>query len=321
MWFDLPLDGLITRPRGDLKLSPYLRRFKVPTVAIGVHEKKFGDVRVTDDEEAVGPAAVEHFIGRGLEHIGFVEYWGTGIEYRRRLILQEAVARSRCAFHLLDGNKLPAQLRHIPKPVGLTGAGDEAMMNVMQVCLKEGYRIPNEIALLGVDDIEFVCETAPVSLSSINLDFERMGYEAAAQLDRLMRGESPPKHPVVVPIRGLTVRKSTNLLAFSNQRLAKAARYIQEHFHEPITVADVVRLSGISRPVLQRLFRYDIGRSILDVIRQSRVEKAKQMLLNTDCKVDVVAEQCGFTNRLHFHRTFSRSVGAPPARWRQERRV
>jgi LacI family transcriptional regulator len=321
LWFDFPLDGLITRPGGSLRRMPNHRSFKVPTVALGVHAEEFGDARVTDDEEAIGPVAVEHFVNCGLEHIGFVQYWGTGIEYRRRLVLQDAVARSPCTFHLLDGNKLATQLRNLPKPVGLTAAGDEAMVNAMRVCLKEGYRIPEEIALLGVDDIEFVCETAPVPLSSINLNFERMGYEAAAQLDRLMRGEPPPRRPVIVPIRGLTVRKSTDVLAFRNERLVKAMRYIQEHFREPISVADVVRSSGVSRPVLQRLFRRDIGRSILGVIMRTRVEEARRMLLKTSGKLDVVAERCGFGNRLHFHRTFCRLAGRPPARWRQEHRT
>jgi LacI family transcriptional regulator len=293
----------------------------VPTVALGVHEEKFGDARVTSDDEAIGLTAVEHFTGCGLQHIGFVQFWGSGIEYRRRLAVQEAVARSGCTFHLLDGNSLEKQLRNLPKPIGLVAAGDEVMMKVMQVCLKEGYRIPDEIALLGVDDIEFICETAPVPLSSINLNFERMGYEAAARLDRLMRGEPPPNRPVVVPIHGLTVRKSTDVLAFHNERLVKAMRYIREHFQEPITVVDVVRASGVSRQVLQKLFRQDIRQSILSVIVRSRIQEARRLLLKTDCKLDIVAERCGFGNRLNFHRAFSRLAGRSPARWRQEHRA
>jgi len=321
LWLDLPVDGLITRPNGDLKRVPYPRSSKVPTVALGVHEQKFGDARVTSDDEALGLMAVEHFTGCGLEHIGFVQYWGSGIEYRRRLILQEAVVGSGATFHLLQGKTLEKQLRRVPKPIGLVAAGDEVMIKVMQVCLKEGYRIPEEIALLGVDDIEFVCETAPVPLSSINLNFERMGYEAAARLDRLMSGEAPPKHSVVVPLHGLTARKSTDVLAFRNDRLVKATHYIREHFQEPITAADVVRFSGVSRKVLQKLFRRDIGHSILNVIMRSRVDEAKRMLLKTDCKLDLVAERCGFGDRLHFHRTFSRLAGRPPGRWRREHRA
>jgi LacI family transcriptional regulator len=319
--FGLTPHGLITLASIDRKRVSYVRSFKVPTVAFGVHGEKFGTMRVMGDEEAIGPTAVEHFINCSLEHIGFVEYWGTGLEYRRRLILQEAVTRSGLTFHLLDGNSLEKHLRNLPKPVGLMASNDEVMMKVMEVCLKEGYRIPEEIALLGVDDIEFICETAPVPLSSINLNFERMGYEAAAWLDRLMSGEAPPRHPVVVPLHGLTARKSTDLLAFRNERLVKATRYIREHFQEPITAADVVRFSGVSRQVLQKLFRRDIGRSILNVIMRSRVDEAKRMLLKTDCKLDIVSERCGFGNRLHFHRTFSRLAGRPPARWRREHRA
>jgi LacI family transcriptional regulator len=314
----LTVHALITLSSGDLKRVSYIRSFKVPTVVLGVHGEKFGTLRVTGDEEAIGSMAMEHFVNWGLEHIGFVEYWGTGIEYRRRLILQEAVARSGCTFHLLRGKALEKQLRKLPKPVGLMASNDEVMIKVMQVCLKEGYRIPDQIALLGVDDIEFICEAAPVPLSSINLNFERMGYEAAAWLDRLMDGEPPPNRPVVVPLHGLTVRKSTELLAFSNERLVKAMRYIREHFRESITAADVVQHSGVSRQALQRLFRQDIGHSILSVIMQSRVEEAKRMLLKTDCKLDLVAERCGFSNRLHFHRAFSRLAGWSPGCWRRE---
>ncbi len=313
--------GLITLSSGDLKRVSYIRSFKVPTVVLGVHGEKFGTLRVTGDSEATGPMAVEHFMNGGLKHIGFVQYWGTGIEYRRRMILQEAVARSGCTFHLLDGNTLEKQLRNLPKPIGLMASNDEVMIKVMQVCLKEGYRVPDEIALLGVDDIEFICETAPVPLSSINMNFERMGYEAAASLDRLMRGKPVPNRPIVVPIHGLTVRKSTDVLAFHNERLVKAMRYIREHFREPITVVDVVRASGVSRQVLQKLFRQDLGQSILSVIVRSRVQEARRLLLKTDCKLDIVAERCGFGNRLNFHRAFSRLAGGSPARWRQQHRA
>ena len=315
------MDGLITLASCDQTRARYVRSLKVPTVALGVHGEKFGDVRVTGDEEAIGPIAVKHFIDCGLQHIGFVEFGEAGIEHRRHLILQEAVARSGNPFHLLDGKTLEQQLRTLPKPVGLMASNDEMMIKVMQVCLKEGYRIPDEIALLGVDDIEFICETAPVPLSSINLNFERMGYEAARWLDRLMNGEPPPHRPVVLPIHGLTTRKSTNVLAFHNDRLAKAMRYIQEHFQEPITAADVVKFSGVSRQVLQRLFRQDIGHPILDVIMRSRIEEAKRMLRNTSCKLEIVAERCGFRSRLNFHRTFFRLAGSPPARWRHEHRA
>ena len=309
------------RIHGVITLSNFDPKRKVPTVALGLLGEKYADLRVTGDEEAIGPVAVEHFTDCGLEHIGFVRYWGGGVEDQRLLILQDAVARTRLTFHLLDGNSLAKQLRKLPKPVGLMASNDEVMIKVMQVCLRESYHIPDEIALLGVDDIEFICETAPVPLSSINLNFERMGYEAAARLDRLMKGEAPPKHPVVVPLRGLTVRKSTDLLAFRNDRLTKATRYIRDHFQEPITAADVVRYSGVSRQALQKLYRREIGHSILNVIMRLRVDEAKRMLLKTDCKLDIVAERCGFGSRLHFHRTFSRLAGRPPARWRQEHRA
>lgn len=319
--FGLAADGLITLASIDRKRAAYVRSFRVPTVAFGVHGEKFGSMRVMGDEEGVGPMAVEHFINCSLEHIGFVEYWGTGLESRRRLILQEAVARAGRTFHLVDGLTLEKRLRKLPKPVGLMASNDEVMMKVMEVCLKEGYRIPEDIALLGVDDIEFICETAPVPLSSINMNFERMGYEAAARLDRLMKGEAPPKRPVVVPLHGLTVRKSTDMLAFRSERLTKAMRYIREHFREPITATDVVKVSGVSRQVLQTLFRRDVGHSILNVIMRSRVDEAKRMLLKTDSKLEVVAERCGFGSRLQFHRTFLRLAGRPPACWRREHRA
>src|SRR5579862_7232003 len=154
----LTVDGLIAVPSGDLKRAPYIRSFRVPTVALGLHAEKFGAVKVVGDDEAIGPMAVEHFAQCGLKHIGFVEFWGQGTEHMRRLILQEAVARSGLTFHLLNGHSLEKQLRKLPKPVGLMASNDEVMMKVMHTCLKKGYRIPEEIALLGVDDIEFVCE-------------------------------------------------------------------------------------------------------------------------------------------------------------------
>src|SRR5437867_509796 len=172
-------------------------------------------------------AAAEHFVSRGIEDIGFVEFRAgtSATENDRRESLQIAVRKLGRRFHRLRRKSLHAQLRRLPKPIGLMAVNDDTMMDMMEYCLERGYQIPEQVALLGVDDVESVCQLAPVPLSSVNLDFERRGYEAARLLDRLMDGKPPPKKPVVVPIRGVTVRESTDLFAVKNPHVATALRY------------------------------------------------------------------------------------------------
>jgi len=297
--------------------------FKVPVVDLSNVHDEAEFPKVIADDPALGMAAAEHFISRGIEDIGFVDCsdGGNATENDRRRSLQQAVEKMGRRFHRLQRRGLSARLRRLPKPVGLMAVNDETMVELMESCLERGFKIPEEVALLGVDDVESVCELAPVPLSSVNLDFERRGYVAASLLDRLMDGHAPPKRPVVVPIRGVTARQSTDLLAIKQPQVAAALRYICDHFREPLRVSDVMRHIHLSRQAMQRHFRRHVGHSMHEEISRRRIEEAKGLLRKTNIKIDVVALSSGFSDRLQFHRTFVRIVGVPPARWRQEQRV
>ena len=310
------------RPDGVITLASTskerIRAFGVPVVAIGSDEADCP--RVTAPVASIGTAAAEHFISRGIEHIGFVRYAGrkNGIENRRCEALRQAVLKMGRQFHPLVRRGLQDQLRRVPKPIGLMSQNDDRMIELMEFCLEQGYQIPEQVALLGIDDVESICELALVPLSSINMNFELRGYEAARLLDRLMDGKPPPKKPVFVPIRGVTVRRSTDILAIGNPHVVAAVKFIREHFCEPVKVRDLTKQSHVSRQTLQKLFRRHVGCSMRDMIVRLRVEEAKNLLRKTGLKIDDVAERCGFTDRLHFHRAFHRIVGTPPATWRQQ---
>ena len=309
------VDGLITLATN----RRLIQSFKAPAVDLSNVHEDFVCPKVIADDAAIGMAAAEHFIRRGIEDIGFVEFRGgtSPTENDRRDSLQIAVRKLGRRFHLLRRKSLHAQLRRLPKPTGLMAVNDDTMMDVMEYCLERGYQIPEQVALLGVDDVESVCQLAPVPLSSVNMDFERRGYQAARLLDRLMDRKSPPKKPVVVPIRGVTARRSTEVLAVSNPHVMAALRFIHEHYREPLKVRDVMKQIHISRQALQNHFRRHVGHSLLQEIMRLRMEEAKQLLRKTNLKIDVVAERSGFTDRLHFHRAFTKLTGLPPAAWRQ----
>ncbi len=313
------IDGLITLATN----RPFIRSFKAPAVDLSNYRDDFGCPKVIADDAAIGAAAAEHFVRRGIQDIGFVELMNgtSATENDRRESLQRAVHAMGRRFHRLRWKNLHAQLRRLPQPVGLMAVNDDTMIDVMEDCLKRGYEIPDQVALLGVDDVESVCLQAPVPLSSVNLDFERRGYEAARLLDRLMDGKPSPKKPLVVPIRGVTARRSTEVLAVSNPHVVAALRFIREHFHEPLKVRDVMKQLHVSRQAMQNYFQQHVGHSMLDEITRLRVEEAKQLLRKTNLKIEVVAERSGFTDRLHFHRAFTKLTGTPPARWRQEQRI
>lgn len=313
------LDGLITLATN----RPFIESFNVPAVDLSNYHEDFGCPKVIADDAAIGAAAAQHFASRGIEDIGFVEFHaGKSFTENDRLeSLERAVLKLGRRFHRLRWKGLDARLRRLPQPVGLVAVNDDTMLDVMEHLLEKGYQIPAEVALLGIDDIEPVCLQAPVPLSSVNVDFERRGYEAARLLDRLMDGKPPPKRPVVVPIRGVTVRESTDLLAVKNSHVAAALRRIREHFREPIKVGDLMRHVPVSRQALQGHFRRHVGHSMLQEITRLRIEEAKHLLRKTNLKIDVVAERSGFNDRLHFHRAFTKQAGMPPARWRQEQRI
>jgi LacI family transcriptional regulator len=210
-------------------------------------------------------------------------------------------------------------LQSLPKPVGLMAANDDRARQVVEACKIAGISVPFDIGIVGVDNDEVVCGLSDPPLSSVAVNFARAGYEAASALDCLMNGGGNVPARIVVHPTHVVVRRSTDVVAVEDKSVAKALRYIRDALRlEELTVAIVARNAGISRRLLEKRFRRELGHSILDGIRRMRTDKIAQLLVETQLPVCEIAETLGFGDVQHFARYFRAVKKMSPLAYRKK---
>jgi LacI family transcriptional regulator len=188
--------------------------------------------------------------------------------------------------------------------------------HVLDSCQRAGVAVPEEVAVVGVDDDDLLCDLCSPPLSSVAPNPELIGYEAAALLEALMAGHPADPLERTVPPVGVTARQSTDVLAIGDPSVAVAVRLIRERACHGLTVADVLREVPVSRSVLERLFRRHLGRSPQAEIRAVRLKRVKQLLVETSLPLDQVAELSGFAHPEYLSVAFRRATGQTPGRYR-----
>lgn len=308
-----------------------LRELDVPVVSTSLDHQNLPTVGTP--EALVVDLALEHFASRGLRHVGYAGYgWHNRISPPMAAAAQAAVM----SFHLYDFVRYrrgleefdrPADalalwrwLSDCPKPIGVLAAHDHRAWEVAEVCRSHGIRVPEDVALIGVENDEPLCASAYPPLSSVALAADRIGYEAAGLLDRLMQGATPPRRPIMVPPTGVIARQSTDVLAVDEPAVADAVRFVRNHAGKGLGVGDVLRAVPVSRRWLERRFRTLLGRSILQEIHSARAEHAKRLLATTDLPMPDVAERSGYANPKLFSATFRKQVGTTPTAYRRQTR-
>ena len=186
--------------------------------------------------------------------------------------------------------------------------------------MRNGLRIPEDVAIIGAHNEPAICLHPSPSLSSIDFGFDRIGHSAAKLLDKLMRGAKPPRDPIVCPPAELVLRESSDIYAVDDPVLAEAMRFIAEHVHEPIQVRDVVESVPASRRSLERRFRSHLDRSVADEITRLRLERAKRLLVETYEPLKSLARSCGFTGPKQMWKVFRRVEGVSPGQYRSRYR-
>jgi LacI family transcriptional regulator len=208
-------------------------------------------------------------------------------------------------------------LRSLPKPIGLMACNDDRAQQVLEANKAAGARVPEEIAILGVDDDEMICELTHPPMSSIVLNVEEAGYEAAAQLDRQMKGKKPSINEIYLRPTHVHTRQSTDVLAVEDPVVAEALRFIRTHAGDVLSVRDVVEAASTSRRLLERHFRQAVGLSIYHEIQRAHIERACRMLAETNWSLADVATRCGFANAVHFSVAFKRQMKLTPEQHRR----
>ncbi|RMH00903.1 MAG: helix-turn-helix domain-containing protein [Planctomycetota bacterium] len=322
-------DGIIARiPTREI--GERIKRAGLPTVDVLGMVPELGLPIVHVDDEAVAGLAAEHLLSRGFRSFGFVGYGGVNWSRNRREAFSTIVRRSGARCEVLEDmsrhpavnweeqlDRLVQFVAGLPKPAGIMLASDQLGPAVLEACRRVPVKVPDEVAVIGVDDDDPLCAVSDPPLSSVRPDHFRVGYQAASLLDRMLNGEAPPAEPILVPPIGVTTRLSTEVLALEDRVVAEALRFIRENSCNGIKVDDVVAETGVSRSVLQRRFRDQLGRTIHDEILRIRIDAAKSMLADTDLPIAEIAERCGFRHQEYLGAVFRRKLRTTPARFRR----
>jgi len=327
-------DGLIARiETPQIARAVMRKRLPVVDVSAGRHVRSVPWVET--DDEAIARAAAEHLLDRGFRRLAFCGdarfNWS---KHRRRHF--EAVAREKGvpvqAFEspLRDGRPIPlsrehdrlvAWVRRLEKPVGVMAAYDIKAQQLLDACRDAGVAVPEEVAVVGVDNDELLCRLATPPLSSVTPNARRTGYEAAGLLDRLMRGERVPPEAHLIPPMGIQTRQSTDILAVEDREVAAAMRFIREHACDGIRVEEVLKAVPLSRRILERRFRKVTGRTPHEEILRLRLDRVKQLLGETDLSLERIAHLAGFAHPEYMNVAFKREVGRTPGDYRRRVRT
>jgi LacI family transcriptional regulator len=318
------------------ELAGALKRLRVPVVNVCGVLPKSSFPRIGVDDHRCGVLAAEHLLERGFRHFGFVGHRDHAYSLRREAGFRERIASSEASVtsYYEPGRRpfdpmgrLWAQdraverwVRALPRPVCIFAPNDIWGVQLTEVCLRADLRVPEDVAILGVDDDDLLCEFARPSLSSIALPTRRIGYEAAHEVDRLLRGAQADARTLLFPPLGVITRRSTDILAIEEADVVAALRFIRQQAHQPIRVTDLLREVPTSRRSLERRFRKVLGRSILDEIRRVHAERARQLLAQSDLPLHSIAERSGFTDAKRFSAVFRQMMGLTPSAYRQRLR-
>jgi LacI family transcriptional regulator len=286
------------------------------------------------DNCQVAQLAFAHLRERGLNHFAYCglspgQHWHQGQrgEAFRRLV-EEAGFSCSCYYFQKkhpeweqEQEQLGAWLRSQPKPLGVLACFDERGYQVLDACRRAGLAVPEEVAVLSVDDDPLLCNLALPPMSSIAFNNEQAGYLAASWLDRLMKGQPPPTEPILFQPCGVSSRRSTDLYVFDDPIVNRVLRFIRDHACEGIRVRDLLAVAHLSLSELERRFHHYLGRTPKAELQRVQMEQAKRLLRDTTLSLKVIARRTGFASEQYFGDAFRRACGFRPGAYRRLHRA
>jgi LacI family transcriptional regulator len=287
---------------------------------------------VETDDRAIARMAADHLAERGLRHFGYVGDERFNWSRWRREHFVEAVRNAgypcellltprggRCLQRDAQLARMARWVRGLPKPVGVMVCYDILAQQFLAACRLAGVDVPEEVAVIGVDNDELLCDLCDPPLTSVAPDSEQAGYLAASLLEAMLAGRKVgPEGRRVAPL-GVIARQSTDISAIDDVAVSRAVRFIRQHACDGIKAGDVVDESALSRRALELRFHRAIGRTLHDEILRVRLERMKQLLTETEMPLARIAELAGFHHTEYATVFFRRETGEPPSRYRQQR--
>jgi LacI family transcriptional regulator len=309
-------------------IAQALRRVRAPIVDVSAARLIPSLPWFETDDAAFAQLAAEHLRERGFKRFAYCGYPRFNWSNWRREHFERAVRAEGGQCFIYEPTRrfsrddteqvddLARWIRKLPKPVGVMACYDLRGVQVLDACRRLGVAVPDELAVVGVDNDELLCELAHPPLSSVIPNTHRTGYEAAALLDQMMSGKRIGGQTHLIPPLGLAARQSSDVLAIDDRHVALAVRYIREHACDGINVQDVLRAVPQARRLLENRFKKLLNRTPHEEIVRVQLSRVKQLLTETDLPLSEIAQRAGFRHVEYLSVVFRKKVGVPPSRYR-----
>jgi len=327
-------DGIIARIETEA-IASVVRRTHLPVVDVSAARKVRNIPWVETDDRELARLAARHLIDRGFRNLAFcgepLFNWSQWREQHFKVFAQDAG----CECHVFQGKspserdyswtrerrRLKSWVEGLPQPVGVMACYDFKGQQLLDVCRELDIAVPEQVAVIGVDNDARLCRLCTPPLSSVIPDTHRTGYEAAQLLDRMMQGEKVGTDAVLIPPLGIAERQSSDVYAIDDADIASTLRYIREHACEGISVADLLRVVPLSRRMLEHRFLKLVRRTPHAEIIRIRMERAARLLRETDLSLAEIASRAGFADANYLSVAFKKQMGVAPRAYRAEMRA
>jgi LacI family transcriptional regulator len=331
------IDGTFISVQSE-QLNSDLLKMKLPCIAMQCFKVPKDLPYLTADSYNAGRIVAEHFLERGFRNFAYYSLsdvnWSLermrgfcgrlkeagftasvySVKPTNKLNLNWQIGRT-----WLKGVEKPLNwLKSLPKPVGLMACDDGVGYDLIEAAGEAGIHVPEDIAIVGMDNDEALCNSIKPPLSSVEANLEQAGYEAAELLNAMILGtEKVSSRPVFARVTGVVARQSSDILAINDPHIAAAVHFIRTHFNSPIQVSDVVAATSLSRRGLEKKFRTILKRSILNEIMRVRIEHIVDLLLKSGMSIDQIAASSTFNSTSHLIGVFKKHKGVSPRTFRK----
>ncbi len=324
-------DGILARIETQ-EMADAISRRKIPTVDVSAARYVPNIPWVETNDSQIAQLAVDHLRERGFRQLAFVGdprfKWSQWREQHfeafakaagcRYLAYRSSVKLDSSTSPVKEKQSLEKWLQQLPKPAGIMACYDIKAREVLDACRELDIAVPEQVAVIGADNDELLCNLSDPPLTSVIPNSRKAGYEAARLLDRMMSGDNVANDAVLIEPIGIETRQSTDTLAIDDADVAKALRFIRENASSGINVADLLREIPLSRRVLESRFQKRLGRTPHQEIVRQKISKVKQLLTETDLSLVDIAGRTGFDHPEYLSVAFKKNTGTTPRRYRVE---
>ena len=325
-------DGIISRAWSP-QLQEWADAYSTPIVELTDRREDELNPHLRSSDSSIGKLAAQHFLERGFRSFGFAGFAQESWSKRRMEAFRDSVSDFPISYYdsewlgpaarpwpdLLE--ELAAWIEQLPKPAGIFACNDIRGRQVVDACSQMQINVPDDIAVVGVDNDELLCNICNPPLSSVFPNAERLGFRAAELLKSIMAGDPWPQEPINIEPLGVVTRASSDVVAVTDKELSHALQYIRENACLGISVDAVAKKTGVSRSTLERKVRRYLSRTPQEQIRHVQIQRAQELLQTSELSVEEIAHLCGFEHVEYLHVVFKRLTQTTPGQFRKQSKL